>query len=524
MNRKLQWAYSAACLALALIMATEFATTVAHGSIQVGKKSAALNVPTPAPTPTATPTPTPTPTATPTPPATPTPTATPAGATIPRGVFALTTADNAPAATVINKPYVDGVSLRVTWNSLQPKPPGTNDANYVDGFSKSKFAWLDSVIDSVEYQKKVICLRISVGGDADLRVGLDPNNPADVASNWTGVDTGVHAWTNTGGNKPPWLFEFIEQAKHDEGSGSLNNTLFIGDNDCPRNASNTGWTPCKLIPVFWSPVFIDQYRKLLNYVGQRYKNRAYVKLFNVAIANTSTNDYSFFDDSTSTERTVLTNAGYTNARMIDAYCPASGTGGIIDAAMLGMAGGSQTPYVNFAVGPINTALTGCTNANSPGGVATNCIIEQIIANAEAKYPNRSIAQVNLLSERMPSTSPTPNPTPVPRWPGSYVGTREEILQHRIPNVAFQMLWRSYNDDTQCRNSIYYDVADKPTVLPPGGCNADQTMNNSIVRAMEYRARYVEIYEVDIKNLPTTITKAHTCLTTATCEMTPIPYP
>lgn len=379
---------------------------------------------------------------------------------------------NAPDPISLNDPNVDGVSVKVNWADLQP----TSATGYV-------WTQLDrAVIDSTQKGKQV-CIRIAVGGGAQT-VWRDKNN----VDHFPILDDKGQPI----GNIPAWLLVAVNSSTDPE-----DKIVTVTDDKC----SNTNpLTPCKEIIAYWSPALISSTKAMLTAVGARYASDPLVKILNVAATtNANTND----SDLPSAPADIVNwqAAGMTRAKLVNARCPAptrNASGvitnlnatGTIDAAMAALPG----RYVNMANGVLVTSISGC-------GSNQTCVDDEIIANANAKYPGRLILQNNGLAQRTQTAPPAS-------------GTRYATLYNNRPRLAFQMVWFSWHDDT-CRNSLVY---------PSSGCDGAVTLDASIDVAVTYGALYVEIYEKDVIHyngdftepgastpLPDVIATAHTKL-------------
>ena len=100
-----------------------------------------------------------------------------------------------------------------------------------------------------------------------------------------------------------------------------------------------------------------------------------------------------------------------------------------------------------------------------------------------KHPGRILVQKNSLCAKVAAA------------PG--IGTAFQTLWENQPNAA-QMLWFCYGDTTYRNN---------------GGIPIDPTncLQQSIDTGVSYGTKFIEIYQVDVLNLPTVIDYAHSVL-------------
>ena len=106
--------------------------------------------------------------------------------------------------------------------------------------------------------------------------------------------------------------------------------------------------------------------------------------------------------------------------------------------------------------------------------------------ARAHYPGRFIIQKNGLS----AVTPPPSSSQLGKF---------ELLWEFHPDIAFQMLWYSYGDQTYRNNG-----------KQPG--DPETTLRRAIDMGLAYQAQYLEIYEQDILHFPSIIHYAHQALT------------
>ena len=267
---------------------------------------------------------------------------------VPRGVFCLLPSGRAGNSTVFDNPDVDGISIRQSWEQMNPAD-GSYDWTYLDG-----------QIDRATTAGKMISLRIG---------------------------TGSGGATDSGGSVPDWVmalvtttFQFI-----DTNSGGIIRT----------------------IPTFWDTAFKRKKNKMIAALGARYASNENIQIVFVGFANAQSTDWSVPDRTTvdglgasgSSERSRWLSLGYTAQRVINAGCPASGTTGVIDAAALAF----PNAIIAYAVGRTSAA----EDAPSMDGLdpTKDYVAQTVLDNAMAKYGDRIAIQKNSLSKKTADNQP-----------------------------------------------------------------------------------------------------------------------
>ena len=215
------------------------------------------------------------------------------------------------------------------------------------------------------------------------------------------------------------------------------------------------------IPVFWDPTFLAKKKAMIAALGAHFTNNSAIKIVWTSFANASSEDWSV--PHTQTEVTAWKAAGYTTEKLLEAGRQ------IIEASMTAF----PNQYVTLAV-----AGNGSLDPD-PNYVARNSVLA-----ARAAWPGRLIVQKNSLG--------TYNP------PAPGTATVYQLLWDSRPDVAGQMLDASFNDTTYRNNA---GVADDPAVI----------LHKSVDLGASYGMKYIEIYQLDVLNLPAEITYAHNLL-------------
>lgn len=225
------------------------------------------------------------------------------------------------------------------------------------------------------------------------------------------------------------------------------------------------------IPVFWDPTFLAKKKAMIAALGAHFTRNTTIKVISTSFANATSEDWNV--PHTSTEIPKWLALGYTSQKMLDAGKQ------IIDATMVAF----PNQYVTLAV-----ASNGDLDSDS------DYVARNAIATARASWPGRLIVQKNCLSAINP--------------PAPGTGTIFQLLWDSQPDVGGQMLWSTAGDTTYRNN---------------GGIVADDSivLHNSVNDGAAYGMRFIEIYQIDVINLPTEIAYAHSLLTG---EIPPSPPP
>jgi hypothetical protein len=221
------------------------------------------------------------------------------------------------------------------------------------------------------------------------------------------------------------------------------------------------------IPVFWDPTFLAKKTAMISALGAHIGSNPTVAIVCASFANASSEDWNV--PHTSQNVAQWLSLGYTSDKLVGAGHT------IIDATMAAF----PNAYVTLAVGANGTKL------DQPNPDPADYVASTVISDERALWPNRLIVQKNDLS------------TFIPLYPGT--GTIYDIMTQSAPDIAGQMLYQCINDPT-------YKV-NKGIPIDPG-----LELTISINNALGYSEKYVEIYQIDVVNLPDVIAYAHTALT------------
>ena len=246
----------------------------------------------------------------------------------------------------------------------------------------------------------------------------------------------------TQSGKPAWVTTAIQNA---------GGTFFTFEND---GVSLT-------IPVFWDPTYLAKKKAMIAALGAHFTNNSAVKIVVASFANAVTEDWNVPHTATDVQNWFA--VGYTTEKLLDAGQQ------IIDATMAAF----PNQYVTLAISRNNEAGTDVNLDPTPTYAAATAI-----ATARATWPGRFIVQINSVSNVNP-TAPAPGNS---AW---------NTLWNSRPEVGGQMLDACYNDSTYRVNGGV--PADPATVLA-----------SCFVRSVTYGLNYLEVYQTDVLNLPSTI--------------------
>ena len=238
-----------------------------------------------------------------------------------------------------------------------------------------------------------------------------------------------------------------------------------------RNAGGTFFTfydngVRTTIPVFWDPTFLAKKTAMITALGARFTNNPAVTLVVASFANCSSEDWCVPHTPPDIARWLA--LGYTSEKMIEAGRT------IIDATMAAF----PNQYVTLAVGGTGDGH-GIDLDPTDDYVARNAVL-----NARASWPGRLFVQKNTLK------------TCIPAPPGT--DTIYEMIWDFQPLVGWQMLFPCVNDPTYRVNC---GVPIDPAIA----------LRESVDAGVSYGAKFIEIYQTDVINLPTVITYAHDAL-------------
>jgi hypothetical protein len=255
-----------------------------------------------------------------------------------------------------------------------------------------------------------------------------------------------------GGNCPTWVMDAVAAEPLPPSQ------KFYTFNDEGRSVT---------IAVFWDPVWLAKKTAMITALGARYASNPALKIVAASFANAQTEDWNV--PHTPPEVTAWFAAGYTSARMLDAGRQ------IIDAAMAAF----PNQYVTLSVGTNGHIHRGPNLDPDANYVARNAVL-----NARASWPGRLIVQKNSLA------------TYIPAAPGT--GTGWELLWNSRPDVAGQMFYWCYGDTTYRVN---------------GGVPIDPStaLVSSVNKGVGYEMKFIEIYRIDVLNLPAATHYTHTVL-------------
>ncbi len=228
------------------------------------------------------------------------------------------------------------------------------------------------------------------------------------------------------------------------------------------------------IPVFWDPTFLAKKNAVMAALGARYRNHPAVKVVTASFANARTADWNIphgtqIDPRYGTsEVTRWQNAGYTTQKMLDAGKS------VIDAAMEA-----------FPNQVISLAINYSGTLDKP--YHDNYVSEQVIANARAFWgTKRLVVGKNSLKA---TTMPPPPP----------------------PHLSLAVWYNSR--EASCGQTYWYAYGDTSYRMNDGvRCDPAWALKQAVDIGIAYGISYIELYQIDVLNLPEVISYAHSRLT------------
>ncbi len=215
------------------------------------------------------------------------------------------------------------------------------------------------------------------------------------------------------------------------------------------------------IPVFWDPTFLAKKKAMIAALGAHFSSNTSIKIVSISFANASSEDWSV--PHTPSEIADWQALGYTSEKLLNAGQQ------LIDATM--------TAFPNQF---LTLAVAG--NGNLDPDV--NYVARNAVLSARAKWPGRLIVQKNSLAAYTP--------------PAPGTDTVYQVVWDFRPEVGGQMLYNSFLDPAYRNNK---GVAGDPATI----------LHKSINNGAGYGMNFIEIYQVDVLNLPAEIAYAHNVL-------------
>jgi Beta-galactosidase len=293
-----------------------------------------------------------------------------------------------------------------------------------------------------------------------VRYGWVDLEPTEGVYNWTFLDSEVARATAAGkqvllrigtqSGKPPWVTTAVTKA---------GGKFFTFDG----NGVTT------TIPVFWDPTYLAKKKAMIAALGKHFTKNSTVAIVTASFANATSEDWNVPHTTADIQNWFA--VGYTSANLLDAGKQ------IIDATMAAF----PNQYVTLAIG--GNGHVGGTGSLDP---TADYVARNAIATARASWPGRLIAQMNSLSTFNPA-APGPD------------GSIWKLLWDSQPDVGGQMVYNCVNDPT-------YRVNGGIPIAPA------LALTKSVNKGVSYGMNYIEIYQIDVINLPAVITYAQTVLT------------
>ncbi|MEP7250355.1 MAG: beta-galactosidase [Spartobacteria bacterium] len=216
-----------------------------------------------------------------------------------------------------------------------------------------------------------------------------------------------------------------------------------------------------VIPVLWDPIFLSKKKAMIAALGAHFTANTAIKIVWVSFANATSEDWNV--PHTPSEVTAWKAAGYTTEKLLDAGKQ------LIDATMTAF----PNQYLTIAV-----AGNGDLDPDS------DYVPRNAVLAARASWSGRLIVQKNNLA--------TFNP------PAPGTGTVFQLVWDSRPTVGGQMLFNCFSDKSYRMNN---GVAGDPAAI----------LHKSVNICAGYEMNFVEIYQIDVLNLPAEIGYAHQVL-------------
>lgn len=282
--------------------------------------------------------------------------------------------------------------------------------------------------------------------------------PAEGHFNWSFLDAEIARAAaagkqvllriNTQASKPAWVTIAVTQA---------------GGNFYTFDDHGTLTT----IPVFWDPTFLAKKKAMITALGAHFTSNPSIKIVAASFANATSEDWNV--PHTAAEIIQWLAVGYTSEKILDA--------------------GKQIINATMAAFPnqeVTLAVAGNGHAGATGNLDPDAdyVARNAVLNARLTWPDRLIVQKNSLS--------TFNP------PAPGTDTVFELLWDSRPDIGGQMLDACYGD---------------PTYRSNGGVPGDPALilHQCINAGVAYGMKYIEIYQLDVTDLPGEIAYAHNLL-------------
>jgi len=288
-----------------------------------------------------------------------------------------------------------------------------------------------------------------------IRYGWNDLEPTEGNFYWDWLDAEVARATAAGkqvllrigtqSGKPDWVTAAVQRA---------GGKFFTWENDGVTTS----------IPVFWDPTYLTKKKNMIAAVGAHFTNNKTITIVTASFANASSEDWNV--PHTPDLVTEWFSLGYTSEKMLNAGQQ------IINATMTAF----PNQYVALAIG--NNGHVGATGNLDP---TADYVARTTCEWAWDAWPGRLVTQINSLS------------TVIPEAPGDEFSAWA-VLWDMLPQVGAQMLFHCVNDpDYQMNGGV---------PLAPS-----LALTKAINLGLAYRLRYMEIYQIDVVNLPGVITYA-----------------
>jgi hypothetical protein len=222
------------------------------------------------------------------------------------------------------------------------------------------------------------------------------------------------------------------------------------------------------IPVFWDPTFLAKKKNMIAALGAHFTDNKTVTIVTASFANATSEDWNVPHTPDLVDEWL--SLGYTSQKMLDAGQQ------VIDATMEAF----PNQYVALAIA--GNGHVGATGNLDP---TADYVARTTVTWAWDAWPGKLVTQINSLS------------TIIPPAPGDKFSSWA-VLWDMIPQVGTQMVF-------QCVNDPDYRVNGGVPIAPA------LALTRAVNAGLSYRLRYIEIYQIDVVNLPAVITYAQDAL-------------
>lgn len=221
----------------------------------------------------------------------------------------------------------------------------------------------------------------------------------------------------------------------------------------PQQYRSTYGQPVDVI-VWWDEIYMNAVTRLLSEAGSRYSD--HVSVLAVPLANTFTAEWNVYAPDAESQQSLL-DQGYQEDTLVE----------VCRSILMSAAASFPKSKLSVAIGPIPAQLSTNGNRFMP--------VLKLWDIAYKDLGSRLYYQANDLSVQTPNTE-----SPTQRW---------RILSERQPQIAAQMLWYVYGDETLRMNQTDEDL------------NAQEILRRAVLNGVFFGTEWQEIYQDDVLNYP-----------------------